>query len=386
MKLHEYQAKELFSDYAIPVPIGFTVDKSEDAIAVAKKIPSDKWVVKSQVHAGGRGKGGGVKLTGDLKEVEAIATEMLGMQLVTYQTDDKGLPVNKVLIEEVKAIKKELYLGLVLDRDSERVAIIASTEGGVEIEKVADETPELIHTCYINPVSGFLPWQGRKMAFALGLTGDLAKQFVKILDSLVKLVKQKDLELIEINPLIINEDDDLIALDAKVEVEDNARFRQAELWKYFDASQEDSRELEAAEWDLNYVALDGQIGCMVNGAGLAMATMDIVKLYGSSPANFLDVGGTATAQRVAKAFEIILSDSKVKGIFVNIFGGIVKCDLIAQGILDAFKTSQLSLPLVVRLEGNRADLGLKLLNESGLKIVAEQDLTKAVKKIIELTS
>jgi len=382
MNLHEYQAKELFRAYGIPVPDGKVAFSASEAADVAKSLTTPKVVVKAQVHAGGRGKAGGVKLVDSPAEASEFADSLLGTNLVTFQTDENGQPINRVLVEETCDIANELYLGAVLDRSKQRVVIMASTEGGVEIEKVAHETPEKILKATINPLVGIMPYQCRELAFGLGLSGDQIKQFTKLLTGLGKLVQDKDLALVEVNPLVITGGGDLLCLDGKINIDSNALFRHPDLVEMRDKSQEDERENRAADWDLNYVALDGEIGCMVNGAGLAMATMDIIKLSGGDPANFLDVGGGATKERVAEALKIILSDEKVKGILVNIFGGIVRCDLIAEGIIAAVEEVNISVPVVVRLEGTKAPEGTELLNNSGLNLIAAQDLGEAAAKIV----
>ena len=382
MNLHEFQGKQLFREYGLPVSKGFAVTSASDAVEAAKKIGGTKWVVKAQVHAGGRGKAGGVKLVETLDEIENFSNLWLGKNLVTYQTDEHGQLVSSILVEDCTDIKDELYLGAVIDRTAKRIVFMASTEGGVEIEKVAEETPDKIIKVEINPLTGAQPYQGRELAFSLGLKGDQVKQFVKIFVGLARLFKEKDLELIEINPLVIKSDDNLHCLDAKVVVDSNAVYRQPILAEMRDESQEDPREAHAASWDLNYVALDGNIGCMVNGAGLAMGTMDIVNLYGGTPANFLDVGGGATKDRVVEAFKIILSDKNVKAVLINIFGGIVRCDLIADGVIGAVEEVGVDVPVVVRLEGNNADLGLKKLSDSGLDILAANSLSDAAEKVV----
>ena len=382
MNLHEYQGKQLFAEYGLPVSKGFACDTAEEAAAACEKIGGDMWVVKAQVHAGGRGKAGGVKLIKSADEAKAFAEQWLGKNLVTYQTDENGQPVSKILVESCTDIADELYLGAVVDRATQRIVFMASTEGGVEIETVAEETPEKILKCAIDPLVGAQPYQGREMAFKLGLNPTQVKQFVKIFLGLAQLFQDKDLALIEINPLVIKEDGDLHCLDAKLGVDGNALYRQKAVAEMNDPSQEDAREADAAEWDLNYVALDGSIGCMVNGAGLAMGTMDIVALHGGFPANFLDVGGGATKERVAHAFKLILSDDKVKAVLVNIFGGIVRCDMIAEGIIGAVKEVGVEVPVVVRLEGTNADLGKKVLDESGLDIIAAESLTDAAQKAV----
>ncbi|NNL56627.1 MAG: ADP-forming succinate--CoA ligase subunit beta [Pseudomonadales bacterium] len=383
MNLHEYQGKQLFAEYGLPVSQGHACDTPEEAAAAVQKIGGDMWVVKAQVHAGGRGKAGGVKLIKSAGEASEFAAQWLGKNMVTYQTDANGQPVSKVLVESCTDIADELYLGAVVDRSSRRIVFMASTEGGVEIEKVAHETPEKILKAEIDPLVGAQPYQGRELAFKMGLKGVQVKQFTKIFLGLAKLFKEKDLALIEINPLVIKADGDLHCLDAKIGVDGNALYRQKAVQAMEDPSQEDPREAEAAEWDLNYVALDGNIGCMVNGAGLAMGTMDIVALHGGFPANFLDVGGGATKERVAHAFKLILSDKNVKAVLVNIFGGIVRCDMIANGIVDAVKEVGVKVPVVVRLEGTNSELGKKVLDESGLDIIAAESLTDAAVQAVK---
>jgi len=383
MNLHEYQAKKIFADYGLPVSKGFACANAQEAMDASHRIGGDKWVVKAQVHAGGRGKAGGVKLVSSKEEIEAFAKQWLGKRLVTYQTDKEGQPVYKILVEECTDIDKELYLGAVVDRGSRRIVFMASTEGGVEIEKVAHETPEKILRATIDPLVGPQPFQGREMAFRLGLSGDQIKQFTKIFLGLARMFVECDLSLLEINPLVITKAGDLHCLDAKLNIDGNALYRQPKLKEMHDPTQDDEREVHAANWDLNYVALDGNIGCMVNGAGLAMGTMDIVKLYGGEPANFLDVGGGATKERVSEAFKIILSDEKVKAVLVNIFGGIVRCDLIAEGIVGAVEEVGVKVPVVVRLEGNNAELGSKVLRDSGLNIIAASSLTEAAQAAVK---
>ncbi len=382
MNLHEYQAKQVFSQYGMPVPNNQVVESIDSVSSALDKLDGDRWVVKAQVHAGGRGKAGGVKLLDSAEAVSKAVSDMLGTRLVTYQTNNLGQPVNQVLIEEISNIKRELYLGAVIDRASQRVVIMASTEGGMEIEKVAAETPEKILKATINPLTGLQPFQGRELAFGLGLEGDQVKQFAALLSGFAKMVVEKDLSLVEINPLVVTEEGQLICLDGKINIDDNALYRQKEIMAMRDETQEDERENRAKEWDLNYISLDGDIGCMVNGAGLAMATMDLIKLCGGEPANFLDVGGGATKERVSEAFKIILSDSNVKGILVNIFGGIVRCDLIAEGIIGAVEEVHVNVPVVVRLEGNNAERGSQLLSESDVNIIAANDLTDAATKIV----
>lgn len=383
MNLHEYQGKQLFAEYGLPVSSGIACDTPEEAAAAADTIGGSKWVVKAQVHAGGRGKAGGVKLVDNKEDIKAFAQQWLGNNLVTYQTDENGQPVSKILVEDCTDIDQELYLGAVVDRSTRKVVFMASTEGGVEIEKVAHETPEKILKATIDPMTGAQPYQGRDLAFKLGLKGDQIKQFVKIFLGLAKLFVEKDLALLEINPLVITTQGNLHCLDAKIGIDSNALYRHPELVAMQDPSQEDAREAEAAQWELNYVALDGNIGCMVNGAGLAMGTMDIVKIHGGDPANFLDVGGGATKERVAEAFKIILSDENVKAVLVNIFGGIVRCDMIAEGIIGAVKEVGVKVPVVVRLEGNNAELGSAKLADSGLDIIAATSLTDAAQQVVK---
>jgi succinyl-CoA synthetase beta subunit len=383
MNLHEYQAKQLLAQYGLPVPKNEVARNVEEALIGADKLGTKRWVVKAQVHAGGRGKAGGVKIVSTKDELTEAVKGMLGKRLVTYQTTAEGQPVSQVLIEEPSNIDKELYLGAVIDRSQQRIVIMASTEGGVEIEKVAEKTPEKILKVAIDPLVGVLPFQARDIAFALGLTGDQIKQFTKLMLGLGKMFVEKDFSLLEINPLVITKEGNLLCLDGKINIDDNALYRQPELRAMRDTTQEDERENRARDWELNYIALDGDIGCMVNGAGLAMATMDLVKLNGGNPANFLDVGGGATKERVTEAFKIILSDEKVKAILVNIFGGIVRCDLIAEGIIGAVQEVGTELPVVVRLEGNNAELGAKKLSESGLNIIAAKSFSDAAKKVVE---
>jgi len=382
MNLHEYQAKQLFADYGLPVSAGIAVDTAEDAAAAATKIGGNKWVVKAQVHAGGRVKAGGVKLVDKPEEAQAFAAQWLGKNMVTYQTDAKGQPVTKILVETCTDIAQELYLGAVVDRSTRRIVFMASVEGGVEIEKVAAETPEKILKATIDPLTGPQPYQARDLAFRLGLEGAQIKQFTNLFLGLAKLFQEKDLALLEINPLVITEEGNLHCLDGKINIDGNALYRQAGLREMHDPSQEDEREAQAAEWELNYVALDGNIGCMVNGAGLAMGTMDIVQLHGGSPANFLDVGGGATKERVTEAFKIILSDDNVAAVLVNIFGGIVRCDLIAEGVIGAVNEVGVEVPVVVRLEGNNSELGREVLENSGLNIIAASSLSDAAEKVV----
>ena len=383
MNLHEYQGKQLFAEYGLPVSNVHAVATPDEAVAAAESIGGEQWVVKAQVHAGGRGKAGGVKLVKTREEILAFARQWLGQRLVTYQTDENGQPVARILVEACIDISEELYLGAVVDRSRRRIVFMASTEGGVEIEKVARETPEKILSAVIDPQTGAQPYQGRELAFRLGLQGDQVKQFVKIFLGLARLFQDKDLSLIEVNPLVITSAGNLHCLDAKISVDGNALYRQPGLQEMHDTSQEDEREVNAARWGLNYVALDGSIGCMVNGAGLAMSTMDIVALHGGFPANFLDVGGGATRERVTEAFKIILSDHNVRAVLVNIFGGIVRCDLIAEGIIGAVEEVGVAVPVVVRLEGNNSELGRELLVKSGLNIIAAANLTEAAQQAVK---
>jgi len=384
MNLHEYQAKELFTQYGLPVPAGEVAYTAEEALVIANKLGGEQWVVKAQVHAGGRGKAGGVKLVSSKEALMQAAKALLGTRLVTFQTDEHGQPVNRLLIAATCDIAKELYLGAVLDRAKRRVVIMASTEGGVEIEEVAAKHPEKIMKVVVDPLVGVMPYQAREVGFSLGLTADQIKQFIPIMVGLGRLFTECDLSLVEINPLVITPSGDLVCLDGKVTVDDNALYRQPKLRAMRDTTQENERENRAHDWELNYIPLDGDIGCMVNGAGLAMATMDLIKLHGGNPANFLDVGGGATKERVTEAFKIILSDEKVKGVLVNIFGGIVRCDLIADGIIEAVNEVGIKVPVVVRLEGNNAELGAQKLNQSSLNIVAANGLTDAAKRVVEL--
>jgi succinyl-CoA synthetase beta subunit len=383
MNLHEYQSKRLFADYGIPVPRGIPVETADAAVAAAEELGGDLWVVKAQVHAGGRGKAGGVKLARSTDEVREHAEAMLGSQLVTHQSGPEGLPVNVVYVEEGSGIDRELYLSMLVDREVSRVAFIASAAGGMDIEQVAAETPEKIFTVAIAPDAGLQDYQARQLAFGLGLDKKQMRQFGNLVKRLYTLYQECDASLVEINPLITTAAGDVVALDAKINIEGNALYRQPEILKMRDLSQEDEREREAAEHDLNYVSLDGNIACMVNGAGLAMATMDIIKLHGGTPANFLDVGGGATSERVTEAFKLILSNENVAAILVNIFGGIVRCDLIAQGIVDAVKGVGVEVPVVVRLEGTNVEKGRELLKESGLDIITASDLADAAKKAVD---
>jgi len=382
MNLHEYQSKELFAEYGIPVPKGFPAETAAAAVAAAEQLGGDLWVVKAQVHAGGRGKAGGVKLARSAEEVRQYATDMLGTQLVTHQSGPEGLPVNIVYIEEGSEIERELYLSMLIDRDVSQVSFIASAAGGMDIEQVAVASPELIFTVAISPDAGLQPYQARQLAFGLELNKTQSRQFAGLIQNLYRLFEECDASLVEVNPLIINGAGDVIALDGKINIDDNALFRQKRLAEMRDPTQEDEKEREAAEHDLSYVSLDGNIACMVNGAGLAMATMDLIKLHGGEPANFLDVGGGATSERVSNAFKLILSNKNVAAIMVNIFGGIVRCDLIAEGIIDAVKEVGVSVPVVVRLEGTNVDKGRALLADSGLDIISAENLTDAAVKAV----
>ena len=383
MNLHEYQAKQLFRDYGIAVSDGIAVSSPDGAEKIALSLNVDKWVVKAQVHAGGRGKAGGVEVVDNIEKVRSFAERWLGQNLVTFQTDEKGQPVNEILIETCTDIDKELYLGAVIDRASQRLVVMASTEGGVNIEEVAEKTPEKIYKAEIDPIEGPNENQANDLARSLELDDTQSSQFRVIFDGLVKLFIEKDLSLVEVNPLVITKSGDLICLDAKINVDSNALYRQQEIETLRDPSQEDPREARAAEWDLSYVALDGNIGCMVNGAGLAMGTMDIIKLHGGEPANFLDVGGTADSKRVAEAFKIILSDESVNAVLINIFGGIVRCDVIADGIVEALTEMGVSVPVVVRLEGNSAQKGLEILDASALNIISASNLEEAARLAVQ---
>ncbi len=383
MNLHEYQAKQLFAEYGLPVSLGFAVETPEAAAQACHDIGGERWVVKAQVHAGGRGKAGGVKLVTTAEDAKDFAAQWLGKRLVTYQTDANGQPVSRILVEACTDFSKELYLGAVVDRASRRVVFMASTEGGVDIEKVAHETPEKILQVTIDPAIGAQPFQGRHLAYELGLQDDQVKQFTKIFLGLAKLFVEHDVALLEVNPLVIKNDGNLHCLDAKLTIDGNALYRQPKLRAMQDLGQDDPREAHAAQFELNYVALDGDIGCMVNGAGLAMGTMDIVNHHGGKPANFLDVGGGATKERVSEAFKIILSDSNVKAVLINIFGGIVRCDMIAEGVIGAVKEVGVKVPVVVRLEGNNAALGSKVLADSGLNIIAATSLSDAAIRVVE---
>jgi len=383
MNIHEHQAKAVLKAYGVPVPLGFPAFSVDEAVKAAEALPGPVYVVKAQIHAGGRGKGGGVKVVKSLADVKAEAEKMLGMTLVTHQTGPKGRLVRRLYIEEGAAIAKEFYLSMLVDRETSRVAVVVSTEGGMDIEEVAHKTPEKIITFSIDPATGVFPHHGRHVADALGLKGDLAKQAGTLLPQLYRAFVEKDMALLEINPLIVTGDDKLRVLDAKIGFDDNALYRHEDIRELRDETEEDPKEIEATKHDLNYIALDGEIGCMVNGAGLAMATMDIIKLYGSEPANFLDIGGSATAERVTEAFKIITADPNVKGILVNIFGGIARCDTIAEGVVVAVKEVGLKVPLVVRLEGTNVELGKKILAESGLNVIAANDLSDGAEKIVK---
>ena len=382
MNLHEYQSKELFAEFDIPVPKGIAVETADAAVAAAEKLGGELWVVKAQIHAGGRGKAGGVKLARSADEVRQYASDMLGMQLVTHQSGPLGLPVNVVYIEEGSEIERELYLSMLVDREASQVAFIASAAGGMDIEQVAVDSPEQIFTVVISPDAGLQPYQARQLSFGLELDKAQSRQFAGLIGNLYRLFEECDASLVEVNPLIINGAGDVIALDGKINIEDNALFRQKRLVEMRDPTQEDEKEREAAEHDLSYVSLDGNIACMVNGAGLAMATMDLIKLHGGEPANFLDVGGGATSERVANAFKLILSNENVAAILVNIFGGIVRCDLIAEGIISAVKEVGVTVPVVVRLEGTNVDKGRALLADSGLDIISAENLTAAAVKAV----
>ena len=384
MNIHEYQAKQLFLDYGIPVPDGKQTATSENAAEITRLLGGESWVVKAQVHAGGRGKAGGVKLAKSSAEVVDIIKAMLGIQLITHQTDAVGLPVNQVLIENTYSIERELYLSLLVDRNSERMIFIASAAGGMDIEAVAHESPEQILSVKINPIACLQSYQCRLIACALGLKGKQHKDLEKIMQGMVDLMLDKDASQIEINPLIVTDKGELMALDAKINFDDNALVLHPDILAFKDPSQEDDRENIAQKFGLNYITLEGNIGCMVNGAGLAMATMDLVKLKGGKPANFLDVGGGTNVEKVCEAFKLILSDSHVKAVLVNIFGGIVKCDVIAQGILEAIKQVHVTIPVVVRLEGTNVDEGRALLSNTGLNLYASEDLSHAAEKVVEL--
>ena len=382
MNIHEYQAKQVLGSFGVPVPRGFVAFSADEAVEAAEKLGGPVWVVKAQIHAGGRGKGGGVKVVKSIDEVRAEATRMLGMTLVTHQTGPEGKEVGRVYIEEGSDIARELYLSALVDRATSRISFIASTEGGMDIEEVAEKTPKKILTISVDPASGISGHHGRQIAFALGLEGEQAKQANALIANLYQAFVEKDMSLLEINPLVVTGAGDLICLDAKVNFDSNALYRQKDIVELRDLAEEDPAEIEASKYDLSYIKLDGKIGCMVNGAGLAMATMDIIKLYGSEPANFLDVGGGATKEKVTEAFKIILSDDNVEGILVNIFGGIMRCDIIAEGVVAAAKELSLDVPLVVRLEGTNVDEGKEIMANSGLPIIAADDLNDAAEKIV----
>ena len=393
MNIHEYQAKSLLRDYGVPVSQGRIVTRAEDAKRAASELDGPLWVIKSQIHAGGRGKGkfkeaeagekGGVRLAKSTSEAEELTRQMLGRTLVTHQTGPAGKQVNRIYIEDGSDIERELYLALLVDRGTSRISFVASTEGGMDIEEVAASTPEKIVSFSVDPASGLSDFHGRRVAFALGLTGAQVKQCVKLVKDLYRLFLEKDMEMLEINPLIVTTEGNLKALDAKMGFDNNALYRHPDIQELRDETEEDPKELEASKYDLNYIALDGEIGCMVNGAGLAMATMDIIKLYGAEPANFLDVGGGATKEKVTEAFKIITSDPNVKGILVNIFGGIMRCDIIAEGIIAAVKEVGLQVPLVVRLEGTNVELGKQIIKDSGLNVIPADDLKDGAQKIVK---
>ena len=392
MNIHEYQAKAVLKGFGVPVSKGVPVLKSGEAEAAARQLPGPLWVVKSQIHAGGRGKGkfkeakagdkGGVRLAKSVDEVKQFADEMLGSTLVTIQTGPSGKQVNRLYIEDGSDIDRELYLSALVDRTTSRISFVASTEGGMDIEEVAHNSPEKIHTISVDPATGIMPHHGRALSEALDLKGDLAKAAAKLLSQLFTAFVSKDMEMLEINPLIVTKTGELKCLDAKVSFDNNALFRHPDIAELRDETEEDAKEIEASKYDLNYITLDGTIGCMVNGAGLAMATMDIIKLYGEAPANFLDVGGGATKEKVTAAFKIITADPNVKGILVNIFGGIMRCDVIAEGVIAAVKEVGLQVPLVVRLEGTNVELGKKILTESGLNVIPADDLDDAAQKVV----
>jgi succinyl-CoA synthetase beta subunit len=388
MNLHEFQAKHIFQQYGIPIPQGFVARTADEARQAAEKLGGSIWVVKAQVHAGGRGKGGGVQLAKSLDDVAAHADAMLGTRLVTHQTDEQGLPVNAVMVEQGLDMRSELYLSVLVDRASRRIVFMGSVEGGVDIEEVAASEPEKIHTVGVNPIAGLQPYQVRQLGFAMGMSTNQIKHLGRVMNGLYKCFTERDLSLVEINPLVLTGDDELLALDAKMNVDDNAIEvqRQAEIADMRDLEQEDPTEVQAAEHGLNYITLDGNIGCMVNGAGLAMATMDVIKVEGGEPANFLDVGGGTNKERVTEAFKLISASPDVTGILVNIFGGIVRCDMIAEGIIEAVKEVGVNVPVVVRLEGTNVDKGKELLANSGLDIIAADDLTDGARKVVSAVS
>ena len=382
MNIHEYQAKKVLSAYGVNVPRGEVAFTPDEAVAAAENLGGSLWVVKAQIHAGGRGKGGGVKLARSIEEVRSLSDEILGMQLITHQTGPAGQLVRRVYIEEGADIDRELYLGVVLDREESKVCFMASTEGGMEIEKVAEETPEKILKEWVNPVTGLSDYQARNLAFGLGLEGKAVNKAVKFMKALYKAFTEKDASLAEINPLIVTKGGDIVALDAKINFDSNALYRNPDIMELRDEDEEDAKEIEASKYDLNYISLDGNIGCMVNGAGLAMGTMDIIKHCGGEPANFLDVGGGANKEKVTAGFKIILQDPNVKGIFVNIFGGIMKCDIIAEGVIAATKELGLEIPVVVRLEGTNVELGKELLKNSGLQLISADNMIDGARKIV----
>ncbi len=383
MNIHEYQAKVLLKEYGVQVPKGMVAWTEEEAVEAAQTLGGDLWVVKAQIHAGGRGKGGGVKVVKSVEDVKETASQMIGMTLVTHQTGPEGKEVNRIYVEEGVDIQRELYVSMLIDRATSCVTFMASTEGGMDIEEVAEKTPEKIITLAIDPATGILPWHCRQMAFGLGLKGAQVKSASRFFTAMYKAFTELDASLVEINPLVVTGEGEVIALDAKMNFDDNALYRHKDILELRDESEEDPAELEAADWELNYVKLDGSIGCMVNGAGLAMTTMDIIQLYGGTPANFLDVGGGATKERVTAAFRLIMRDPNVEGILVNIFGGIMRCDIIAEGIVAAAREISLSVPLVVRLEGTNVERGKEILAESGLPIIAGNDLADAAEKIVK---
>jgi succinyl-CoA synthetase beta subunit len=383
MNIHEHQAKAILKDFGVPVPRGYPAFSIDEAVQAAEKLDGPVWVVKAQIHAGGRGKGGGVKIAKSLGEVHTLAEQMLGMTLVTHQTGPKGRLVRRLYIEEGANIARELYLSLLVDRETSRVAVVASTEGGMDIEEVAHSTPEKIITFTIDPATGVFPHHALALSKALNLTGETAKQARTLLPALYKAFVEKDMSMLEINPLIVTGEDKLLVLDAKIGFDDNALYRHDDIRALRDETEEDAKEIEASKYDLSYIALDGEIGCMVNGAGLAMATMDIIRLYGAAPANFLDVGGGASKEKVAAAFKIITADPNVKGILVNIFGGIMRCDIIAEGVVEAVKEMGLKVPLVVRLEGTNVEQGKTIIRESGLNVIAANDLADGAEKIVK---
>jgi len=382
MNIHEYQAKQVLEAYQVPVPRGHVAFTPDEAVKAAEELGGPVWVVKAQIHAGGRGKGGGVKVVKSLEEVREEATRMLGMTLITHQTGPEGREVGRIYVEDGSDIARELYLSALVDRATSRISFIASTEGGMDIEEVAAQTPEKILTIDVDPAGGISGHHGRQIAFALGLEGDQVKQATALIANLYRVFVEKDMSLLEINPLVVTGAGDLICLDAKVNFDSNALYRHDDIMDLRDLAEEDPAEVKASEFDLNYIKLDGTIGCMVNGAGLAMATMDIIKLYGGDPANFLDVGGGATKEKVTEAFKIIMSDDNVEGILVNIFGGIMRCDVIAEGVVAAARETRLAVPLVVRLAGTNVELGQKILSESGLTIIPADDLDDAAEKIV----